>query len=63
MDKELEVYKNHQQVDEAILKIIDACYERYYAQWTILGCPNDHIINSFNILKTLYEQGGPDKVF
>ncbi len=61
--EKLETYKTPQQVDEAIQRLIETYFEDEFKDWELNGCPEDHIVHAWNILKTLYEQGGPDKVF
>lgn len=61
--EKLEAYKSPQQVDEAIQRLIEHYFEDEQQDWKTEDCPEDHIVHAWNILKTLYEQGGPDKVF
>lgn len=61
--EKLETYKSPQQVDEAIQRLIEHYFEDEFKDWQMEDYPEDHIVHVLNILKTLYEQGGPDKVF
>ena len=63
MSKNLSQYKNPQQVDEAVKEILNHYYIKEFNDWNKNGCSDNHIIHSLNILKDLYDQGGPEEVF
>lgn len=60
---ELEVYKNPQQVDEVLSQLIAKYASDTEYDWHNSGRPEDHEAHLWNILKTLYEQGGAQKNF
>lgn len=51
-------YKNPQQVDEVIKELLDYYYEDAELDYVNEQYPIDHPFNNWNVLKSLYDQGG-----